>query len=67
MHSLLYVLAALNRTSNRVHLERLPVLISGVDGWPHDNHGITNELDDVSAICVEVPDHAFHISIDTES
>ena len=67
MHSLLDVLAALYRTSNSVHLERLPVLISGVDGWPHDDHGITDELDDVAAILIEASDHAFHVSIDTES
>lgn len=63
---LLNVLTALYSTSNCVISRLLPVGQFSIDGWPHDNHSITNEFDDVASILVQVGDHAFHVAIDAK-
>lgn len=33
---------------------------------PHHDHGITNELDDVTAVLVQVIDHSIHVTVDAQ-
>ena len=64
---LLNILPALNGSPNRVVSRILPVRQLAVDWWPHDNHGITDKLDDIASVLVQISDHAFHVAIDAKS
>ena len=33
---------------------------------PHHDHGIANELNDVTAVLVQVIDHSIHVTVDTQ-
>ena len=66
VHALLDVLGALDGAANRLCAQGLVIYVLGVDRWPHDDHRITDELDDVAAILVEATDHALHVPIDAE-
>ena len=61
------VLRALNCPSDCIVPNVLPVGFLLVNGWPHHDHSITNELDDIATILIQIADHSFHIAIDGES
>ena len=66
VHSFLDVLSALDGPAYRIVPSLLPVAQLFVDGWPHHDHRVAHKLDDVSAVLVQVGDHAFHVAIDAE-
>ena len=63
---LLDVLPALYGSSYRVIPRILPIRQLSIDWRPHDNHGIAYEFDDISAILIQIGDHAFHVAIDAK-
>ena len=66
MHSFLYVLTALNGAPNCVQLMLLPIFITLVNWGPHNNHSVTDELNNIATVLVQIANHAFHVAIDTK-
>ena len=62
----LNVLRALDGPPDRVVPCQLPVGETAIYWWPHDDHGITNKLDNIASILVQVRNHALHVAINAE-
>ena len=66
VHVPLNVLGALDGPPDRVVACRLPSREATIYRWPHDDHGITDKLDNVASILVQVRNHALHVAINAE-